>query len=87
MAENKDGQEKSQEPTGKRIQDARKKGQVPRSREMNTMAITLIGLGTVMVMAPSLTERLNTVFVEQFSLTRADIFDPNVMLAHPRGPL
>ena len=43
MAENQDGQEKSQEPTGKRIEDARKKGQVPRSRELNTMAITLLG--------------------------------------------
>ena len=30
MAENQDGQEKSQEPTAKRIQDARRKGQVPR---------------------------------------------------------
>jgi flagellar biosynthetic protein FlhB len=82
MAENQDGQEKSQEPTGKKVQDARNKGQVPRSREMNTMAITLVGLGAVMAMAPRFTDRLNTVFVEQFSLTRADIFDPNAMLAH-----
>lgn len=82
MAENQDGQEKTQEPTGKRIQDARKKGQVPRSREMNTMAITMIGLGSIMVMAPGFTDRLNTVFVEQFSLTRKDMFDPNAMLAH-----
>lgn len=29
MAENEDGQEKSQEPTGKKIDDVRKKGQVP----------------------------------------------------------
>jgi flagellar biosynthetic protein FlhB len=82
MAENEDGQEKSQEPTGKKVDDARKKGQVARSREMNTMAITLVGLGTIMMMAPTLTEGLNTIFVEQFSLTRADIFDPNAMLAH-----
>jgi flagellar biosynthetic protein FlhB len=32
MAENQDGQEKSQEPTAKRLQDARRKGQVPRSK-------------------------------------------------------
>ena len=82
MAENEDGQEKSQEPTAKKVDDARKKGQVARSREMNTMAITLVGLGTIMTMAPTLTEGLNTIFVEQFSLTRADIFDPNAMLAH-----
>jgi len=82
MAENEDGQEKSQEATGKRVDDARKKGQIPRSREMNTMAITLIGLGSIMAMGPVFTEGLNTIFVEQFSLTRADIFDPNAMLSH-----
>ncbi len=82
MAENEDGQEKSQEATGKRVDDARKKGQIPRSREMNTMAITLVGLGSIMAMGPKFTEGLNTIFVEQFSLTRADIFDPNAMLAH-----
>jgi len=82
MAENEDGQEKSQEPTGKKIEDARKKGQVARSRELNTMAITMVGLGTIIVMGPRLTDGLNTVFVEQFSLTRADMFDPNAMLAH-----
>jgi flagellar biosynthetic protein FlhB len=82
MAENEDGQEKSQEPTGKKIDDARKKGQVPRSREMNTMAITLVGLGSIMAMGPQFTDRLNTVFVEQFSLTRADMYDPNALLAH-----
>ena len=82
MAENQDGQEKSQEPTGKRIEDARKKGQVPRSRELNTMAITLIGLASIMLMAPRFTDGLNKVFVEQFSLTRADIYDPNALLAH-----
>ena len=82
MAENQDGQEKSQEPTGKRIEDARKKGQVPRSRELNTMAITLIGLASIMLMAPRFTDGLNKVFVEQFSLTRADIYDPNALIAH-----
>jgi flagellar biosynthetic protein FlhB len=82
MAENEDGQEKSQEPTGKKIDDARKKGQVPRSREMNTMAITLVGLGSIMAMGPQFTNQLNTVFVEQFSLTRADMYDPNALMAH-----
>ncbi len=50
MAENEDGQEKSQEPTGKRLDEARKKGQVPRSRELNTMALTIIGVSSVMLM-------------------------------------
>ncbi|WP_304300582.1 EscU/YscU/HrcU family type III secretion system export apparatus switch protein, partial [Chromatium okenii] len=33
MAENENGQEQSEEPTAKRLRDAREKGQVARSRE------------------------------------------------------
>ena len=82
MAENQDGQEKSQDPTSKRVIDARKKGQVPRSRELNTMAITLLGVGSLMALGPSLADGLNRLFVEQFALRRSDIFDTNAMLAH-----
>ena len=82
MAENKDGQEKSQDPTAKRVADARKKGQVPRSRELNTMAVTLFGVAGIIALAPSMTERFHQLFHEQFVLDRADIFDPNAMLAH-----
>ena len=82
MAENQDGQEKSHEPTAKRLQDARKKGQVPRSRELNTMAITLIGAASMIALAPRFTEGLHTLFIGQFSLQRADMFDPNALMAH-----
>ena len=82
MAENQDGQEKSQEPTAKRIAEARKKGQVPRSRELNTTAITMIGLVGKMAMAPRFTEGFHKLFEQQFVLDRADIFDPNAMLGH-----
>lgn len=40
MAEDS-GQERNQQPTGKRIEEARRKGQVPRSRELSTSAILL----------------------------------------------
>jgi len=41
--ENQDGQEKTEQPTAKRLDDSKKKGQIARSKELNTMAITLIG--------------------------------------------
>lgn len=41
MAENSDGTEKSEEPTAKRIEEARKKGQIPRSKELTTVLMTL----------------------------------------------
>jgi flagellar biosynthesis protein FlhB len=39
--ESSQAQEKTEQPTPKRLQDAKKKGQVPRSRELNTMAVML----------------------------------------------
>jgi len=82
MAENQDGQEKSQEPTSKRLADARKKGQVPRSRELNTMALTLIGVATMMMLGGKFTAGFESQFRQHFILTRDDIFDPNALLAH-----
>jgi len=82
MAENEDGQEKSQEPTSKRLSDARKKGQVPRSRELNTMALTIIGVATIMLMGGSFSSGIESQFRQHFMLSREDIFDPNALLAH-----
>ncbi len=82
MAENQDGQEKSHEPTAKRIDDARRKGQVPRSRELNTVAITVLGAATLMLMGSHFATGMDRLFRGQLSVGRADIFDPNAMLAH-----
>jgi len=44
MSESKEtSQEKTEDPTPKRLQDAKKKGQVPRSREMSAMFVMLAG--------------------------------------------
>ena len=43
MAENTSDQEKTEEPSAKRLLDAKKKGQVPRSRELNVTLATLGG--------------------------------------------
>ncbi|HIQ40742.1 MAG TPA: flagellar biosynthesis protein FlhB [Sulfurivirga caldicuralii] len=41
MAENQDGQEKTEQPTEKKLREAREKGQVPRSRELATVLMML----------------------------------------------
>ena len=43
MAEQDSGQERTESPTPKRLDDARKKGQVLRSRELNTM-VSMLGV-------------------------------------------
>ncbi|MFC6587696.1 EscU/YscU/HrcU family type III secretion system export apparatus switch protein [Sulfitobacter pacificus] len=41
MAENNDSTEKTLEPTEKKLQDARKKGDVPSSKETGNMMVVL----------------------------------------------
>lgn len=82
MAENQDGQEKTEQPTAKRLAESRKKGQVPRSRELNTMAVTLAGALALMGMSGHIIEGFRGVLHGNFTLTREDIFEPTAMLRH-----
>jgi flagellar biosynthetic protein FlhB len=41
VAEEQQGQERTEQPTAKRLSEARKKGQVARSRELNTLLVML----------------------------------------------
>jgi flagellar biosynthetic protein FlhB len=82
MAENEDGQEKTEQPTPKRLEESRKKGQVPRSRELNTMAVTLTGALALMAMSSHFVEGLREVMQSNFSLKREDIFEPMAMIHH-----
>ncbi|PUB91386.1 MAG: hypothetical protein DBP01_02670 [gamma proteobacterium symbiont of Ctena orbiculata] len=59
MAENENGQEKTEQPSAKRLLDAKRKGQVPRSRELNSMAVTMIGVTTLVVMSNTIGDGLS----------------------------
>jgi flagellar biosynthetic protein FlhB len=82
MAESEDGQEKTEQPTAKRLDDAKRKGQVARSRELNTMAITLLGAVVLVVMSGYVGGELKQVMTHGLSLERSDIFDPNSLIRH-----
>ena len=53
MAENEDKSQKTEEPTQKKLEDARKKGQVANSREVNHWFMILAGTLAVVIMAPT----------------------------------
>jgi len=74
--ENEDGQEKTEEATPKRLEEARKKGQVPRSRELTTMAMLFMAAVSMMVMGKSMIEQLSDVMRLGLSVERAKVFDP-----------
>ncbi len=80
MAENKEGQEKTEEPTAKRLRDAREKGQVPRSREFNTFFMMLISAGGLLVLGPGMMEDLMNLLREHFRIERYEIFDTQFLI-------
>jgi flagellar biosynthetic protein FlhB len=82
MAENQDGQERSFEPSARRLDEARRRGQVPRSRELNTVAVTLAGVAAIVLLGPGVASDLRGLFVEHIALSRADVFDPAAAIRH-----
>ncbi|TFG65918.1 MAG: hypothetical protein E4H32_00980 [Nitrospirales bacterium] len=67
MAENKDGGEKTEQPTGKKLADARRKGQVPLTRELPPLFVLLGGVGVMSLWAPQMLRQ----FYEQYRQVRA----------------
>ena len=75
MAEDS-GQDKTEEPTEKRLTDARKKGQIPRSRELNTFVALMTGSVMLLFTGESISNGLAKLIQQQLSLSREVILDP-----------
>ncbi len=75
MAENADGQEKSEEPTSKKLADARKKGQVARSKELATMLIMIVASLWLYWLGPQMMVDFERMMIIGFSLERDHAFD------------
>lgn len=58
--ENEQGQEKTERPTQKRLNEARREGNVPRSMEMNSAAVLVAGMSTLLLFGGWLMNRLMT---------------------------
>lgn len=80
--ENADGQEKTEDPSGKRLSDAREKGQIARSRELNNVAMSMVGFLTLMLLMNYFGDGLWSITRANFQLERADLFDDMAMMRH-----
>ncbi|SFD08623.1 flagellar biosynthetic protein FlhB [Thiohalospira halophila DSM 15071] len=80
MAENEEGQEKTEEPTPKRMQDARDKGQVPRSRELTTMAMVMAAAGGFYFFGPMMIDGLLNILEANFAQEREAVFDEGILI-------
>ena len=75
MAEEQTGQERTEQPTERRLQEARKKGQVPRSKELNTMLSLLLASISLLIFGGHISQNLMQISVEGFSIPRELAFD------------
>lgn len=74
MAEQDTGQDRTEEATPRRREQAREKGQVPRSRELTTTVLLLGGGGGLLFLSGYMMEGLLNIFREGFSLDRRMVF-------------
>lgn len=80
MAENENGTDKSEEPTAKRLRESREKGQLARSRELNTVAVTLGGIGGLLASGAGLAGSLMMMMQGSFDLSREVLLDESSMV-------
>ena len=79
MAESESGQDKTEDPTEKRKKDSREKGEIARSKELNTLAIMIAGSVALLIFGGALAQELMELMRQNFSLSREVILDQRSM--------
>ena len=79
MAENSD-LEKTEQPSQRRLDQAREKGQVARSRELSTFTVLLAGGGTLWLMGASFTQHMVKMLHDGLTLNRDMAFNTNLLI-------
>jgi flagellar biosynthetic protein FlhB len=82
MAESESGQDKTEDPTEKRKQDSREKGEVARSKELNTLAIMLVGASALLIFGGAMAQDMMELMRINFSLPREVILDQRYMATY-----
>lgn len=86
MAES-DGQERTEEATPRRLQQAKEKGQVARSKELASASVLIIGAVALMWFGESMAKALFEAMQRLFSLSREEIFDTTKLLEIAGGAM
>jgi flagellar biosynthetic protein FlhB len=71
--------ERTQRATPKRLNDAREKGQVPRSRDLNTLLLMLAASGGLLIFGDSMVDGMMRQMAAAFTRSRAALFDPHTL--------
>jgi len=87
MAENQDSTERTEQPTERRKKESKKKGQVPRSRELNTMLSLLFGAIGLIVLGGTISSELSALIENSFSFDRSLAFDKDMLPVQLMGTM
>lgn len=79
MAE-ESGQERTEEATPKRLREARDRGSIPRSRELNTFIMLMAGAVGLLMFGEGMAAGMAEVMSRTFQLSREDIQNTNSLL-------
>ncbi len=71
--------ERTEQPTPKRLEEARKQGQVPRSIDLSSAAVVLISAGLLYAIGDSFARSMAEMLRSGLSLTSVEAFEPSVM--------
>nr|WP_067287567.1 flagellar biosynthesis protein FlhB [Marinobacterium profundum] len=76
------GQEKTEDPTPKRIREAREKGDVPRSKELGATVLLLSAAASALIFGDLVAGRMRGMMASNLSLEREALFDSSMMVAY-----
>lgn len=80
MADKDSGQDRTEDATPKRISEARKKGDVPRSKELNTVLMLLASLVGFAMLGGTGVQAYKQLAKAQWSIDRDAVFNDNALL-------
>jgi len=75
-----DSQEKTEQATPKRLDEAKEKGQVSRSRELSTMAVLMVGASCLLIFGNAIINTLLLIMRDGFVINRAELFNNKSIL-------
>lgn len=82
MAEEDSSQEKTEEPTQKKLDKAKEDGQVPRSKELNTLLVLVAGSAGMLVFGDLFYQSGINIFQKNMMFSRDILYDTNQMGLH-----
>lgn len=76
-----DDQERTEEPTPKKLNDAKKKGQLPRSKDLGTAFVLIFSAVAILIQGKALGIALANVMARSLSISRDESYDLTKMFA------